>query len=334
MFFTALQGVLAHKLRLLTTGLAVALGVAFMAGTLVLTDTVRATFDSLFADVYKGTDAVVRAKAAFDGPQNTGQQRPRVDAALLPTVRSVDGVRVAEGSIWGYARLVGSDGEALGNPAMGAPTLGVNWTDTPQLNSLRLADGAPPRADNQVVIDKKSSQDGKLAVGETTTVLVQAGPQHVRITGIARFGSADSPGGASIVAFTLPAAQRLMAEPGKFDAISVVAADGVSQQQLVQRLSPVLPTGVEAVTGATVTAENQTQVRKSMSFFNTFLLVFAVVALLVGGFMIFNTFSITVAQRTRENGLLRALGASRRQVLAAVLVEATVGGFAPRNGKL
>lgn len=327
MFFTALQGVLAHKLRLLTTGLAVALGVAFMAGTLVLTDTVRATFDSLFADVYKGTDAVVRAKAAFDGPQNTGQQRPRVDAALLPTVRGVDGVRVAEGSIWGYARLVGSDGEALGNPAMGAPTLGVNWTDTPQLNSLRLADGAPPRADNQVVIDKKSSQDGKLAVGETTTVLVQAGPQHVRITGIARFGSADSPGGASIVAFTLPAAQRLMAEPGKFDAISVVAADGVSQQQLVQRLSPVLPTGVEAVTGATVTAENQTQVRKSMSFFNTFLLVFAVVALLVGGFMIFNTFSITVAQRTRENGLLRALGASRRQVLAAVLVEALAVGL-------
>ncbi|MGZ4666881.1 MAG: FtsX-like permease family protein, partial [Frankiaceae bacterium] len=327
MFFTALQGVLAHKLRLLTTGLAVALGVAFMAGTLVLTDTVRATFDSLFTDVYKGTDAVVRAKAAFDGPQNTGQQRPRVDAALLPTVRGVDGVRVAEGSIWGYARLVGSDGEALGNPVMGAPTLGVNWTDTPQLNSLRLADGAPPRADNQVVIDKKSSQDGKLAVGDTTTVLVQAGPQHVRITGIARFGSADSPGGASIVAFTLPAAQRLMAEPGKFDAISVVAADGVSQQQLVQRLSPVLPTGVEAVTGATVTAENQTQVRKSMSFFNTFLLVFAVVALLVGGFMIFNTFSITVAQRTRENGLLRALGASRRQVLAAVLVEALAVGL-------
>ncbi|HMA46978.1 MAG TPA: FtsX-like permease family protein, partial [Frankiaceae bacterium] len=326
MFLTALQGVVAHKLRLLATALAVALGVAFMAGTLVLTDTIGKTFDEVFTDVYKGTDAVVRGKAAFTGPQSSGEQRPRIDAALLGTVARVPGVQVAEGNVWGYARLVGKDGDALGNPATGAPTLGTNWSADQRLNPLRLVAGTPPAADDQVVIDKRSSRDGALAVGDTTTVLVQRGPQRVRIAGIAKFGGADSPAGATVVAFTLPAAQRLVAEPGKYDTISVVAASGVSQRQVVRNLSAALPSGTEAVTGAAVTRESQDQVHKAMTFFDTFLLVFALVALLVGGFMIFNTFSIMVAQRTRENGLLRALGASRRQVLGAVLVEALVVG--------
>ena len=123
------------------------------------------------------------------------------------------------------------------------------------------------------------------------------------------------PAGRPCVAFTTAVAQRLVAEPGKYDAINLVAAPGVSQAELVRRLSPVLPAGTEAITGKAITAESQSQIRKSLSFFNTFLLIFAVVAVLVGGFMMFNTFSITVAQRTRENGLLRALGASRRQML-------------------
>src|SRR6185437_13098403 len=123
---------------------------------------------------------------------------------------------VAEGSIFGYARLVGSDGQALGNPAMGAPTIGSNWTDTKALNSFTIVAGRPPRADNEVVIDKKSARDGHLAVGDTITVLVQGPPQRMLVTGIVRFGSADSPGGASIALFTLPAAERYLAEPGKF----------------------------------------------------------------------------------------------------------------------
>lgn len=233
MFFTALQGVLAHKLRLLTTALAVALGVAFMAGTLVLTDTIGKTFDEVFSNVYKGTDAVVRGKAVFNGPQNTGEQRPRVDTALLATVARVPGVQVAEGNVWGYTRLVGKDGDALGNPATGAPALGTNWSADRRLNPLTLVAGTPPRADDEVVIDKRSFRDGTLAVGDTTTVLVQRGPQRVRISGIARFGGADSPGGATVVAFTLPAAQRLVAEPGRYDSISVAAAGEVSQSQLV-----------------------------------------------------------------------------------------------------
>jgi putative ABC transport system permease protein len=327
MLRAALKGLSAHKLRLLTTALAVTLGVALMSGTLVLTDTMTRTFNNLFTDVYKGTDAVVRAQAAFEGPQGAGIQRGRVDASLIPSIQQVKGVASAEGSIWGYARLTGKDGKALGNPENGAPTLGTSWPINSDLNPFVLVDGMPPRADDEIVIDRKSAKDGDLSVGDTTTVLVLGPPQRMRISGIAKFGSADSPGGASVAIFTQAAAERLVAEPGKFDGISVVAEPGVSQTELAKRISATLPRGLEAVTGAKITSESQDQIAKMLGFINTFLLVFAVVALLVGAFMMFNTFAITVAQRTRENGLLRALGASRRQVLGSVLLEAVAVGL-------
>lgn len=326
MFRTAWKGLLGHKFRFAATALAVTLGVAFMAGTLVLTDTIRATFDNLFSDVYRGTDAVVRAKAAFEGPAGTGVQRGRIDAALVDTIARVDGVAAAEGDVGGYARLIGKDGQALGNPASGAPTFGMSWTENGSLNTFTLVSGTAPLRDDDVVIDRKSARDGGLSVGDTTRVLIEGPPQQVRIAGIARFGNADSPGGASIVALKRAVAQRLIGEPGKFDAVSVLAAPGVSETELVRRLSRVVPAGTEALTGAAITEETQGEIAKAFQFFNTFLLVFAVIALLVGGFMIFNTFSITVAQRTRENGLLRALGASRRQVLGSVLLEALAVG--------
>ncbi|MDQ2750433.1 MAG: FtsX-like permease family protein [Actinomycetota bacterium] len=327
MFATALANLWGHKFRLLATALSITLGVAFMAGTMVLTATINQTFDNLFADVYRGTDAVVRAQAAFEGPQGSGAQRGRVDAAVIPTLRSIDGVADAEGAIFGYARLIAKNGKAIGDPASGAPALGINWSENSALNQFRLVDGSAPRTDNEVVIDRKSSHDGHLAVGDTTTVLVQGPPRRVRISGIARFGNADSPGGASVVAFRTAVAQQLVAEPGKYDTINLVAAPGVSQSELVHRVSAALPAGTEVVTGKAVTAETQSAIRKSLSFFSTFLLVFAVIAVLVGGFMMFNTFSITVAQRTRENGLLRALGASKRQILASVLTEAFAVGL-------
>jgi putative ABC transport system permease protein len=328
MLHLAWRGLIAHKLRFLTTALAIALGVAFMGGTLVLTDTVTRTFDNLFANVYKGTDAVVRAEASFKGPADvdTTDQRGRIDASLLTTVRGTPGVLAAVGDVMGYARLVGKDGNALGNPQSGAPVLGGSYGTVKQLNPWTLVAGRAPRADNEMVIDRKSSKDGDLNIGDTATVLVQKGVEHMRITGILKLGSADSPGGASVALFTLPVAQKLIAEPGKFDSIDLAATKGVSQAQLVRNLQAVLPAQVEAVTGATMTKESQSAMRKAMSFFNTFMLVFALVALLVGGFIIFNTFSITIAQRTRENGLLRALGATRSQVLRSVLFEAvTVG---------
>ena len=322
MLKTTIKGLVARKKRLALVAVAVTLATAFMSGTLVLTDTIGKTFDDLFADVYKNTDGVVRAESEFDGPSNFGAQRGRVDASLVDVIAAVDGVKLAEGSPYGYARLVGRNGKAIGNPEMGAPTVGASWSDVPELNPFRLASGEPPRAADEVVIDAKSAKDGDLRVGDTTMVLVRAGPHQVRIAGIAKFGTADSPGGASFTLFRPDVAQQLVAEPGKFDAISLLAEPGVSQADLVARVAKVLPGGVEAITGAAATDESQSEIRKAFSFFNMFMMVFAAVALVVGGFMIFNTFSITVAQRTRENGLLRALGASRRQVLGAVLVEA------------
>ena len=264
MFPTALRNLWAHKVRLGATALSIMLAVAFVAGTLVLTATMRKTFDNLFADVYRGTDAVVRAKAAFEGPQGSGAQRGRVDAALVPKLQSVDGVRAAEGAVAGYARLISKDGKALGNPATGAPTIGGAWSENSALNQFHLVSGSAPSADNEVVIDRKSARDGHFAVGDTATVLTQGGPQQVRIAGIARYGTADSPGGATIVAFRTPVAQRLVGEPGKFDTINFVAKPGVSQTELVKRLSAVIPPGTEAITGKAITAETQSALRKGL----------------------------------------------------------------------
>jgi putative ABC transport system permease protein len=326
-FKVTLKGLLAHKFRLAATALAVMLGVAFMAGTLVLTDTIGRTFDELFGDVFKDTDAVVREKAAFSGEQGAGDQRGRVDASLVRTVAGVEGVALAEGTVQGYTRLVDKEGEPMGDPGMGAPTFGGNWSDSSDLNPFSIVAGGPPGADDEVVIDKKSADDGKFRVGDTATVLVLGPPQQVRISGIAKFGEADSPGGASFVLFTTPTAQRLVAEPGRFDGVSVVADEGVSQREIADRIARVVPEGVEVLTGEEITTENQDDIKEGLGFFNVFMLVFAVVALLVGSFMIFNTFSITVAQRTRENALLRAIGATKRQILGSVLVEAVVVGI-------
>jgi putative ABC transport system permease protein len=332
MLHTSFKNILAHRRRLAATAVAVILGVSLIAGTLVLTDTINQTFGGLYNTVYQGTDAVVRAKAAFTGIQNSGAQRAPVDASLVTPLRTVPGVAADDGVVRGYARLVGSNGQAVGNPnVMG--TVGRSWPTVGQLNPWVLAAGRPPRADNEIVIDQKSASDGHLAVGDTATVLVQGPPRKMLISGIARFGTASSPGGASVILFTVPAAQKLVGQPGKFDSISFAAQPGVSQAQLVRNLQAALPAGLEAVTGQQAANEQRSNVMNGLGGFSTLLLVFAVAALLVGAFMIFNTFSITVAQRTRENGLLRALGATRRQVLSSVLLEAvTVGLLASAVG--
>jgi putative ABC transport system permease protein len=321
MFTTALRNLLAHKLRLLTTGLAVTLGVAFMAGTLVLTDTIQRTFDDLFSDALANTDAVVRAESSFDDPGGFGDVRGRIDASLLDEVADVDGVALAQGDVWGFAQVVGTDGDPIGNPGVGPPTVGTNWPEG-ELNTWTLDAGRPPETDDEVVLDKASADDAGYGVGDEATILLRGEPRQMTVAGVATFAGADSPGGATFAMFTTEAAQRLVGEVGKFDSISVAAEDGVSQDELVGTIAPRLPDGVEAITGATAIEENQDDIQQGLSFFNQFMLVFAAVALLVGGFIIFNTFFITVAQRTRENALLRAIGASRRQVLAAVLVEA------------
>ena len=327
MLHTTLKRLLANKLRLVATALAVSLGVAFLAGTLVLTDTVTQTFDRLFASVYGGTDAVVRAKATFSGPENSGDQRGRVAATLITAVRQLPGVGHAEGSVLGYARIIDKDGDPIGNPANGAPTLGGSWSSWERLNPFTLVSGTAPERSDEVVIDKQSADAAGFALGDTITVLAQGPPRTFRVSGIVKFGDADSPGGASVALFDQYTAQDYVAETGTFDTINVIGNPGVSQQELADRISTVLPATDEVVTGHQLVAETQSAARKAMSFFATFMLTFALIALVVGAFMIFNTFSITVAQRTRESALLPALGASRRQLLGSVLFEALAVGL-------
>ena len=327
MFKTALKTVLARKLRLVSTAFAVVLGVAFMSGALVLTDTVGRSFDGLFADIFEDTDALVRSSAKLESNLENGERRPRIDAAVLATVEGADNVAKAVGFVQGYAQIVGKDGKQLGNPGAGAPTFGSSWIEDSQLNSFQLAEGIAPRGPDDVVIDKGSATKGKLVLGDKTNVLTAAGSIPVTIVGIAKFGTADSPLGASFAMFTTARAQEIVAEPGKFDSIIVRGNEGVGAQTVRDSISAVLPQGSEAVTGAQVTKENQNEIKKALAFFSTFLLIFAAIAVFVGGYIIYNTFSIIVAQRGREMALMRAIGASRKQVLGAVLIEALVVGL-------
>src|SRR5215469_9236240 len=203
MFKVILESLLARKRRLVTTALAVIIGVAFTAGTLMLTDSMGRTFNDLSAGAYKNTDAVVRATKVFNDP--AGDQRTLVDASLVPALSHVPGVAHAQGTVQGLAQLIGKDGTPVGSGH--APPLGGNWGTVPALNPFQLVAGHAPQAPDEVVIDKHSADLGHLAVGDTTTVLVSGPPQRVRIAGIAVFGSADSPAGASVVLFTTPVAQ-------------------------------------------------------------------------------------------------------------------------------
>jgi len=208
MFPLTLKEVAAKKLRLVTTAIAVMLGVAFMAGTLIFSSTIGHTFNGLLSDAFAGTDAYVRGESSIDA--GFGAPLPRLDASLVETIKSVPGVAAAEGLIQGYAQLVDAEGKPVGDPGSGAPTNGLAWLNTPGLNPYRLVEGSPPTANGQIVIDKHSADTAHMHVGDTATVMTKVGPSSFTITGIAMFGDADSAGGSSAVLFTPDDAQTFV----------------------------------------------------------------------------------------------------------------------------
>jgi putative ABC transport system permease protein len=313
----------ARKLRLLTTAFAVLLSVAFMAGTVVFTDTIGATFDSALAEADEGVDAYVRTPSEID--RGYGEPGPRLDASLVETVASVDGVDEAALRINGYAQIVGPDGEPVGDISKN-PAFGTNWVTVDDLNPYELVSGHAPGDDGEIVIDKASADKAGYQPGDVATVLTKSAPRQFTIAGIATFGTADSPAGATAVLFTDTAATELLATPGQADAIAVTADPGTSQADVAAATQAAVGGDIEVITGATLVAENQASMAANLAEFETISLVFAVVAVFVGAFIINNTFSITVAQRTREMAMLRAIGASGRQVRRSVLIEAVVIG--------
>ena len=320
-----MKGLLAHKLRLVLTGLAIVLGVTFIAGTFVLTDTLHNTFDTLFGNIYQNVTFQVRGVAQL-GTSGGNATRNPVPQSVVSTVRAVPGVQAAEGSVTGQAQYIGHDGKAINTG--GAPTIGISFDPNQQISALRLVQGTQPTTPNDVVMDLGTAQKYDFKVGQTVRILLPQGPPRAfTITGVARFGTADNLAGATLAAFQIPTAQALFGEVGQFDSINVVTQPGADKTAVQHDIARVLPPGVEVVTGQTVVNEATSAIGQALGFFNTALLVFGFIALFVGGFTILNTFSITVGQRTRELALLRIVGASRRQVFRSVLLEALVVGL-------
>jgi putative ABC transport system permease protein len=323
MWKVTIKGLLAHKLRLGLTALAIVLGVTFISGTFVLTDTLHNTFTELFGNIYAKVDYQVRGVAQLGSGGNA--VRNELPESLLATIRGVPGVSAAEGQVTGYAQYIGHNGKAI--QTGGAPTLGVSFDPYPQLSSLHLIAGGPPAGSSDVVMDAGTAQKYDFSVGQQVRILTTGPTQTFTITGIAEFGTANNLAGATLAAFTLPTAQAIAQETGKLNDINVVSTPGVNKSAVQQAIAKVLPSGVEVVTGQAVVNESTNSVNQALGFFSTALLVFAFISLFVGAFTIFNTFSIIVGQRTRELALLRIVGANRRQIFRSVLGEAAITGL-------
>lgn len=321
------RALLARKLRLALSGFAVVLGVGFVSGALTLTDSLGRVFDDLFRSVNQSTAVEVRGVESFD---NSGQggpaepQRTPVTRSLLDTLRAVPGVAAAVGDVIGTVAVIDRDGKAYDNG--GAPDFGANHDANPLTTPFTLRSGRAPMADDEIALDATTARDVGVGPGDRLTVVAPVGRLEVRVVGVFGFGDNDNIANATYVTFSQERAEEILSRPGEYDEIRLAAEPGVSDVELRDRVRAVLPPRLQALTGDESAAESAKAVKEALGFFTTFLLVFASVAVFVGGFLIFNTFTILVTQRQRELALLRALGASRRQVVGAVLLEAVVVG--------
>ena len=316
-------GLLAHKLRLILTAFAVTAGVGFVCGTLVLTDTLGATFNTLFEEVSANKSVIVSGLSATG---DDGDAAAPLPDSIIDRVRAVPGVAAARGDVFSFAQIVGPDGKPVGAIG-GAPTFGTSYQEGP-LSSTGIAAGRSPKGLGEVAIDKATARRLGFTPGAKVRIVTITGVREYTLSGTLTFGSRDNLAGATQVSWDLPTAQQVLGRPGQVDEVDVLGQKDVSDDELRDRVAASLgPNGVKVQTGADAAAAQAKQVKEGLSFFNYFLGGFAVISLIVGSFIIVNTFSILVAQRTRELALFRALGASRRQVLGSVLAEAAATGL-------
>ena len=320
----ALKGLLGRKLRTALTAIAIVLGVAMVSGTFVLTDSIDKAFDSIFTDVREGSNAVITGKSAFDLSEGQGSFAPALDESLLQEVRGLPGVGAAEGSVDGEAQLIGDDGKAI--VFGGAPNLGFSIADGESpFNPLNLIEGAWPNG-AEVVIDRSTADKKDLKVGDEIGVQAEGPIQHLRISGLVTFGSVSTIGGATLAGFDLQTAQELFNKRGKLDEIAVAAKSGTTDQQLIEELDGVIPPTAQVKSASQQATDDAEETNSFISFLRGFLLAFGGIALFVGSFVIANSLSITIAQRTREFATLRTIGGSRRQVLMSIVIESLVVG--------
>jgi putative ABC transport system permease protein len=316
----SLKSLWARKVRAITTTFAVVLGVAFMAGSYVLTDTIFAAFDEIFDESLSGTSVVVTSENLVK--QESGEV-PTISASLLPRIEKTPGVRLAAGAIFTPGGFFDEEGEAIGGKF--APKF-ISSTMPGDLESLEYVEGHPPRGPTEASLDEAAADDAGLELGDKIEIVGRIPARSYELVGLTQLGGASF-GGASIAQLTLSEAQKVTAKVGEFDQISVAAEKGVSPVALKRRIAEQMPPLVRVETGTESAERSSEEIRENLGFLQTMLLVFAFVAIFVGAFLIFNTFSITVAQRITEFGMLRTLGASRGQILRSVIGEAAVIGL-------
>ncbi len=318
----ALRGLLARKTRLALTALAVALGVTLISGTYVFTDTINTSFDRIFSAANKSTDVVITPNA--DVALTDNGDLPPIDGALLDRVKAVAGVDTAEGSIFDQG---GTFLTKQGKPfaAQGPKFVGSTFDDR-RFGGFSYAEGRRPQTDGEVAIDKATARKEGFAVGDKFEIQAETPKHAYTITGLTQVAGVDSYGGAAVALLTLREAQRITSKRGKYDEIDLTVAPGQDVTAVSRALRAELPKSVVVRTGEAQAASQSADIRDNLGFLRTALLAFAGISLFVGAFIIFNTFSITVAQRAREFALLRTLGASRGQVLRSVLGEGIVLG--------
>ena len=322
MFRVALKGLLQRKSRLVGTMLAIVLGVGFISGVYVLTDTLQRTFDDLFGSVYARTDVVVQPIVNGEGRLRSAPTRLPIDA--LDKARQIDGVGFVSGYVQAYAQVLDANSEPIGGD--NKPAFGTSWTTDERVNPFRIAEGRAPAAQGEIIIDRTTAKIGKINVGDQVPVLTSGPSAIYTVVGISRFGTADSAAGVSSVGFGGDASKAMGIEPG-FDQLLAVARPGVAQDELAIRVGKVFNTPkVESITGVAAASQRQSELRKRLSSVTSLLLIFGYLAVFVGAFVIANTFAILIAQRRQELALLRAIGASRAQVLRSILLEALVIG--------
>jgi putative ABC transport system permease protein len=327
MIKVALRGLAGRKLRAALTAIAIVLGVAMISGTYVLTDTIKSAFSTVFTQVYKNADAVISSKNVFGNDPNSNGLPPSFSESLLPKVRALPGVLQAEGGISDLASLVGRDGKVISGH--GSPNLAfsVHPHGNQRFNPLELVSGTWPVGPHQVAIDEHTASNSHYQVGDTIGVIARGPVTPYKIAGIVKIGGVSSLGGATMAIFDFPVAQKIFHKEGKLDGIDIAAKHGVSPEELVKEIEPILPPTAQVRTGQGEAKQATKDTNSFLSIIQDFLLAFAGVALFVGVFVIANTLSITIAQRTRELATLRTLGATRRQVLGSVMVEAFVIGL-------